>query len=170
MQYWIISTQTHITCINALSLTSAPIGLSHHKVVVCIPSTSLNYTAAVVSSTPSRSHKPRGWAHFTAALRTPSWEKPFRLQICKKLDYFNSTIRTLLDLHLPAGQIRRCSSDRPGVDDKFRHLICRRQRALLGGDQILYNQCRNKVNRERRRCNGGTMNVRSRLLTIPSSR
>ena len=41
-------------------------------------------------------------------------------------------------MHLPERQIRRCSNDRPWVDDNFRHLIRRRQRALLGGDRTLY--------------------------------
>ena len=52
----------------------APIGLSDHKVVVCIPSTSSKYTSPVVSCTPSRSHKPRDRARFEGALQTTSWE------------------------------------------------------------------------------------------------
>ncbi len=80
----------------------APIGLSDHKVVVCIPSTSSKYTSPVVSCTPSRSHKPRDRARFEGALHTASWETLFRLQTCEEqLNFFNSTIRTLLDVHLP---------------------------------------------------------------------
>ena len=48
---------------------SAPIGLSDHKVVVCIPYTSLNCKAPVVSKTPSRSYKPRDRARFVVAFQ-----------------------------------------------------------------------------------------------------
>ena len=116
----------------------APIGLSDHKVVVCIPSTSSKYTSPVVSCIPSRSHKPRDRDRdrFEGALQTTSWETLFCLPTCKEqLNFFNSTIRTLLDVR-PERQIRRCSNDRPCVDN-FRHLIRRRQRALLGGDRRL---------------------------------
>ncbi|KAK2176108.1 hypothetical protein NP493_682g00000 [Ridgeia piscesae] len=129
----------------------APIGLSDHKVVVCILSPSSKYTSPDVSCTPSRSHKPRDRARFEGALQTTSWETLFRLPTCEEqLNFFNSIIRTLLDVHLPERQIRRCSNDRPWVDDNFRHLFRRRQRAFPGGDRILYNKYRNKVNRERK--------------------
>ena len=111
---------------------SAPIALSDHKAVVCIPSTSSSDRAPVVSSTTSRSHKPRDRAHFEAELRSTSWETLFRLLTCEEqLHFFNSTMRTLLDLHLPERQIRRCSSDRPWVNENVCRLIRRRQRAQL---------------------------------------
>ena len=62
----------------------------------------------------------------------------------------NSTIRTLLDTHLPERKIRRCSSDRPWIDDNFRYLIRRRQIALLSENQPLYRHYRNKVNLARK--------------------
>ena len=64
--------------------------------------------------------------------------------------FFNSTIRTLLDTHLPERKIRRCSSDRPWIDDSFRYLIRRRQIALLSENQPLYRHYRNKINRARK--------------------
>ena len=83
--------------------------------------------------------------------KPPHWKTLFRLPTYEEqLNFFNSTIRTLLDVHLPERQISRCSNDRPWVDDNFRHLIRRRQRALLDGDRTLYNHSRNKVNRERK--------------------
>ena len=47
----------------------APIGLSDHKLVVCIPSASSNYTAPVVASTPSRSHKLRYMSTLAISIR-----------------------------------------------------------------------------------------------------
>ena len=86
---------------------SAPIGLSDHKMIVCIPSTSSNYIAPVVSSTPSRSYRPRDLARFAVVLKTTSWETLFRLPISEvQLNFFNSTIKPLLDVHLPKRQIR----------------------------------------------------------------
>ena len=101
---------------------------------------------------------------YTISQPYTTWSCPFRRSTSNHLmgntfpstnlrratEFFNSTIRTLLDVHLPERQIRRCSNDRPWVDDNFRHLIRWRQRALLGGDRRLYNQYRNKVNRERK--------------------
>ena len=85
-----------------------------------IPSTSSKYTSPVVSCTPSRNHKPRDRARFEGALQTTSWETLFRLPTCEEqLNFFNSTIRTLLDVHLPERQITRCSDHRPWVDDNF---------------------------------------------------
>ena len=75
----------------------------------------------------------------------------FHLPTCEQqLNVFNCSIRTLLDTHLPEREIRRCSSDRPWIDDNFRYLIRRRQKALLPGNQLLYRLYRNKVNRGRK--------------------
>ena len=120
-------------------------------VVVCTPSTSTKYTDPVVSKTSSRSCRPDDRARFAAALHLISWETLFHLPTCEQqLQFFDSTIRTLLDTHLPERNIRRCSSDRPWIDDNFRYLIRRRQIALLFGNQPLHRQYRNKVKRERK--------------------
>ena len=89
-------------------VNSATIGLCDDKVDVCIPSTSLNCTTPVISSTPFRSYKPRDRALFAVALQTTLCEKLFRHPSCEEqLHFFNYTTKTLLDLHLLERQIRR---------------------------------------------------------------
>ena len=73
---------TNIPNVYQRPVIRAAIGLSDHKVVVCIPSISSSYAAPVVSSTPSRSHKPRDRTHFAASHRT-SREILFRLPTCE---------------------------------------------------------------------------------------
>ena len=63
---------------------SAPIGLSDHKVVVCIPSMSVKYTEPVVTKTSWRSHKPSDRARFAAALSLTSWKMLFHLPTCEQ--------------------------------------------------------------------------------------
>ena len=67
-------------------------------------------------------------------------------------------------MHFPERQIRRCSNDRPWVDDSFRRLIRRRQRPF----QLEIVHCtinietKSTVNESR--CNGDTMSEKARLL------
>ena len=80
----------------------APIGLSDHMVVVCTPPAATKYTEPVVSKTFLRSCRPDDRAHFVAALHLISWETLFHLPSYEQqLQFFNSTIRTLLDTHIP---------------------------------------------------------------------
>ena len=112
---------------------------------------SVKYTELVITKTSSRSHKPSDRARFAATLSLTSWEMLFHLPTCEQqLNFFNFSISTLLDTHLPEREIRRCSSDRPWTDDNFRCLIRRRQKTLLSGNQLLHKLYRNKVNRERK--------------------
>ena len=97
---------TNLTDLYHHPVVIAPTGLSDHMVVLCTPSTSTKYTEPVVSKTSSRSCRPEGRAHFVAALHLISWEILFHLPTCEQqLQFFNhqnhSTIRTLLDMHLP---------------------------------------------------------------------
>ena len=142
---------TNLTDLYHRPVVIAPIGLSDHMVVICTPSTSTKYTEPVVSKTSLHSCRPDDRARFAAALNLISWETLFHLPSCEQqLQFFNSTIRTLLDMHLPERKIRRCSSDRPWIDDNFRYLIRHRQIALLSENQPLYRHYRNKVNRARK--------------------
>ena len=105
---------TNLTDLYHRPVVIAPIGLSDHMVVIRTPSTSTKYTEPVVSKTSSRSCSPDDRARFAAALNLISWKTLFHLPSCEQqLQFFNSTITTLLDTHLPELKIRRCSSDRP---------------------------------------------------------
>ena len=42
---------------------------------------------------------------------------------------------------------KRCSNDKPWVNDKIRHLIRRRQRAFQSGDEALWKSLRNTIKR-----------------------
>ena len=142
---------TNIPDLYGRPVINASIGMSDHKVVVCTPSMSVKYTEPVITKTSSRSHKPSDRARFAAALSLTSWEMLFHLPTCQQqLNFFNSSIKTLLDTHLPERKIRRCSSDIPWIDDNFRYLIRRRQKALLSGNLLMYRLYRNKANRERK--------------------
>ena len=147
MQYWKTSSPTYLTSINALSLvhqSSSPItrwlsaSHPHHRP---IQHNSFQHTTAATDHVTGPALRQRFDKH-NAKYLLPTCEE--------RRDFFNSIIITLFDLHLRERQIRRCSNDRPSVDDYFRHLNCRLQRAFLGGNQILYKECRNKVNRERK--------------------
>ena len=116
-------------CTPSTFVISAPIGLTDHEVAVRTPSTSAKCTEPVVTKTSSRSHKPSDRARFSAAFSLGSRETLFHLPTCGQLNFFNSSIRTLLDLHLPEPEIRRCSSDMP-------YLIRRRQNTPLSGNRL----------------------------------
>ena len=53
--------------------------------------------------------------------------------------------------YCPVGQVKRCSSDRPWVTDKFRSLVVKRQRAFMSGNMTMYCFHRNQVNIARKR-------------------
>lgn len=64
-----------------------------------------------------------------------------------KVEYFNSSIITLLNIFLPVQAIKRRLSDKPWITDRFRQLIRRRQCAWSSGNRSAYNRLRNQINR-----------------------
>ena len=102
---------TNIPDLYGRPVISAPIGLPDHKVVVCTPSMSVKYIEPVVTKTSARSYNPSDRARFATALSLSSWEMLFYFPTCEQqLNFFNSSIRMLLDTHLPEHEIRRFSS------------------------------------------------------------
>ena len=63
------------------------------------------------------------------------------------VDYFYSTILTMLDYYLPMVTVTKCSTDKPWVTMSFRKLVKSRQRAFLAGDLALYHRLRNRTQR-----------------------
>ena len=82
------------------------------------------------------------------ALRHFNWSTLYRMESCDEmLAYFYEAIAALVDYYLPKCPFKRHTSDKPWVNDKFRHLIRRRQHAYSTGDVSNYRRLRNAVQR-----------------------
>lgn len=64
-----------------------------------------------------------------------------------KVEYFNSSIITLLNIFLPVQTIKHRLSDKPWITERFRRLIRQRQCAWSSGNKTAYNRLRNQINR-----------------------
>ncbi|CAB4028709.1 Hypothetical predicted protein, partial [Paramuricea clavata] len=70
----------------------------------------------------------------------------------EKLNIFTEIIRYGLDTIMPERSIKVHKTDKPWMYANLKQLIKRRQKAFSSGDVFLYKLLRNKVNRERKRC------------------
>ena len=88
---------------------------------------------------------------FGRALLGLRWEDFYRLPSCQQqYDYFENTVKQLMEVHFPRKEVTRCSSDRPWVTDSFKAMVRKRQRALKEKQLQLYRFYRNRVNRARK--------------------
>jgi len=95
-----------------------------------------------------RSSNSNGKAMLCQCLKRLDWRPLFNLQDCAAMvDFFYSTILSLLDYYLPIIKITKCSTDKPWVTPSFKQLIRSRQRAFLSGDTRLYCRLRNRTRR-----------------------
>ena len=95
-----------------------------------------------------RSNSSNGRNLLAHALANHDWQPLYLLDsIDAKVDYFNETVKTLLDVHLPLYCTERCINDKPWVTTEFRRLIRSRQFAWSTGDRCSFNKLRNRVNR-----------------------
>ena len=87
-------------------------------------------------------------AMFSTELRNFNWFAIYNMvSYSEQFAFFKETLNNLLDKHSPLKSLIRHSSDKPWVNDYFRFVIRRRQRAYMQGDTESYNRYRNKVNR-----------------------
>ena len=129
---------------------TATLGLSDHEVVTCYLALSDSCRAPFVDRVSYRQHEPMDKALFVEALSSVHWEPMYHLPTCKEqVSFFNNTM-TLLDTYLRITEVKRCSNDRPWINDWFRTLIKKRQHALKAGQTALYRVYHNKVNRARK--------------------
>ena len=63
------------------------------------------------------------------------------------VDFFNRSVIELIDHYLPPYAVKRHSTDKPWVNDKFRRLIRCRQYAFVNGDDTSYRKHRNEIQR-----------------------
>jgi hypothetical protein len=95
-----------------------------------------------------RSNSSNGRNLLAHALANYDWQPLYLLDsIDAKVDYFNETVKTLLDVHLPLYCTVRCINDKPWVTTEFRRLVRSRQFAWSTGDRCSFNKFRNRVNR-----------------------
>ena len=95
-----------------------------------------------------RSNSSNGRNLLAYALANHDWQPLYLLDnIDAKVEYFNETVTTLLDVHLPLYCTVRCINDKPWVTTEFRRLIRSRQFAWSTGDRCSFNKFRNRINR-----------------------
>jgi len=71
-----------------------------------------------------RSSDHNGKTLLAHALSNYNWISLYRLDDCDSMvDYFYSIIRDMLDYFLPVHATIRFSSDKPWINDRFKHLI-----------------------------------------------
>jgi len=95
-----------------------------------------------------RSNSSNGRNPLAYALANHDWQPLYLLDnIDAKVDYFNESVKTLLDVHLPLYGTVCCINDKLWVTAEFRRLIRSRQFAWSTGDRCRFNKLRNRVNR-----------------------
>ena len=128
-----------------------PIGLSDHKVVVCSPALSCNYSPPEMITVQKRCMGGNERAMFAHAIVNTHWEPLYYLPTCQEqFDLLQSTITKLLDTHMPIKTVNRHSNDRPWITDDFRSLLLKRDQANKTNSP-LYKFYRNRVNTARKR-------------------
>lgn len=82
------------------------------------------------------------------ALKTTNWSSLYSMESVQDMtDYFYNTVKTLFDAYAPVCYVKRHSTDKPWVTDKFRLQIRQRQFAFRTGDMVKFKKLRNAVQR-----------------------
>ena len=77
-----------------------------------------------------------------------NWTSFFRLpNSAAMVDYFYSTVLSLLDHFLPVTRYSKCTTDKPWVTPEFRETIKCRQKAFSQGNIAKYYRLRNRTQR-----------------------
>ena len=139
-----------MTALYSSPATAPPLGTSDHDSVVCRPSVSSSFNTGRTVHAYSRIMGANERAMFSLELRQTKWERLYNTGECAlQYDLFQNTIIGLVNKHFPWKTVRRHSNDKPWVNDTYRYMIRRRQRAFMtkGKDDPEYKLYRNKVNR-----------------------
>ena len=124
----------------------APSSFSDHNVVLFEPAPSLKFDAGKTVSINIRVSSQRARDNLSNCLAGFDWTPLYLQPSCeKKFEFFQSSMSSIINQHLPTRVVRRHTSDKPWVTDYFRQLIKQRQRAYLCGNSIEYRMLRNKV-------------------------
>ena len=90
------------------------------------------------------------WAVFVHSLRNTDWTPLYRLDsVSEKLDFFNSTINSLVNVHFPVKTTSRHTSDKPWATDHFRYLVSERQRGSFHKEDYVSKVCYPKMENQK---------------------
>ena len=131
-----------------LPVVLPPLGSSDHHVVTYEPTVSSQFSTGNKVIVNTRVIGPNERAMFSMELRNFNWIAMYNMvSFNEQFAFFKETLNNLLDKHFPSKSVIRHSSDKPWVNDSFRFVIRRRQRAYMQSDTESYNRYRNKANR-----------------------
>jgi len=126
----------------------AAISKSDHNTVLFYPLTSKPRVQGFYRPVRHRSNSANGKIFLARALATHNWSPLYHMHcVDDMLQYFYSTILSMLDTYLPLVQSVCYSTDKPWVTKQFRQLIRSRQFAFCTGDSTRYRKLRNKAQR-----------------------
>ena len=125
------------------------IGQSDHSAVLMQATSGLRPTDnGNVVSIAVRSQDPNGKALLLQAISEVDWTSLYSMDTCDEMvTQFYNTVTGLVDTYLPMLTVKRHSSDKPWVTDRYRRLIRCRQNALRNGQHARYKSLRNQVQR-----------------------
>lgn len=124
----------------------AGLGLSLHGVVKVTPKyVTPNRDECITWSRKSTETAKR---NFVTELSQVNWTPLYRMELCSdQFEFFQRSLTTLLDEHLPLQKQVKRSTDKPWVTNNYKNLIRKRQRAYKQGNLTLYKYYKNKVNK-----------------------
>ena len=127
---------------------SAPVGLSDHNVLIVHPESQFKSLRPKLIYRQIRVTSPNAKALVAHDIMNLKWENLYRMDCCsKQIDYFYTTLRFIIDKHMPIKTIKRFNTDRPWVTDYYLDLIKQRQKAFVSKNLTDFNKLRNKINR-----------------------
>ena len=127
------------------------IGKSDHLSFAFTPKPMINYNKGGKETKLVRISGKNEKALFVNALTNTRWTEMYKLDTCKEqFEYFDNIMSGYIDNSFPYKTVTIHNKDKPWVTEKFKTLICDRQRALNSGDRPLYNKLRNRINRDNR--------------------
>jgi hypothetical protein len=154
----------HFKCPDVFS----PIGTADHNVVVYTPLPYFISPESDVKVVLTRSSSPNQRAFFADAIIKVNWQPLYTMDNCQKqCDFFQSTITTILDEHMPLKEKNKYLSDKPWVTTQFKDLIEQRQVAFMDGNEPKYKRLRNKVNKLNKQLKGNY--YKSKVENLKSS-
>ena len=100
------------------------IGRSDHRAVLMSASANPKREHGQDITVVRRSQDSNGMAQLAQATQNMNWTPIYNMQSCEgMLSYFYSTVTSLLDHYLPLLTVKRHTTDKPWVTDKFRRLF-----------------------------------------------
>ena len=126
-----------------------PIARSDHSTVF-LSSTDVFKPIAVSRCIPRRRLDSDTINRLGRALQQVRWQDMYGMNNCQdQADFFYSTVTNVFDCICPVFIVKIKNSDKPWINDHFRHCIKLRNDAWRKQDKVLYRKLRNKVNRLR---------------------